>query len=56
VGSLEPGKYADFVVLENDYLAGADADIKNNKVIMTVQADETVYLDAEYQPEVKESR
>jgi hypothetical protein len=56
VGSLEPGKYADFVVLENDYLSGADADIKNNKVIMTVQADETVYLDAEYQPEVKESR
>jgi hypothetical protein len=56
VGSLEPGKYADFVVLENDYLSGADADIKNNKVIMTVQADETVYLDDEYQPEVNESR
>lgn len=56
VGSLEPGKYADFIVLENDYLAGPDADIKNNKVIMTVQADETVYRDDEYEPEVRESR
>jgi hypothetical protein len=56
VGSLEPGKFADFVVVENDYLSGADADIKNNKVIMTVQADDTVYLDDEYRPEVRESR
>lgn len=55
VGSLEPGKYADFVVLEKDYLSGPDAEIKNNKVIMTVQADETVYKDDNYQPEVKES-
>ncbi len=56
VGSLEPGKYADFVVLENDYLAGPDTEIKNNKVIMTVQAGETVYLDDAYEPEVRESR
>ena len=56
VGSLEPGKYADFIVVENDYLSGPDAEIKNNKVIMTVQADKTVYQDDEYQPEVRESR
>jgi predicted amidohydrolase YtcJ len=54
VGSLEPGKYADFVVVENDYLSGPDSEIKNNKVIMTVQADETVYKDDEYQPAVRE--
>lgn len=56
VGSLEPGKYADFVVVENDYLSGPDAEIKNNKVIMTVQADETVYKDDDYQPEIREAR
>ncbi len=56
VGSLEPGKYADFIVVENDYLSGPDAEIKNNKVIMTVQGGETVYQDGEYQPEVRESR
>ncbi len=56
VGSLEPGKYADFIVVEKDYLSGPDAEIKNNKVIMTVQAGETVYQDDEYQPAVRGSR
>lgn len=53
VGSLEPGKYADFVVVENDYLSGPDSEIKNNKVIMTVQAGETVYQDDAYKPGVQ---
>ncbi len=56
VGSLEPGKYADFVVLESDYLSGPDSDIKHNRVIMTVQADEVVYQDGSYSPEVREAR
>lgn len=56
VGSLEPGKYADFVVVENDYFSGPDTEIRNNKVIMTVQAGETVYQDDQYQPGVRESR
>jgi hypothetical protein len=56
VGSLEPGKYADFVVVENDYLSGPDSEIKNNKVIMTVQADETVYKDDAYNPDVQGTR
>ena len=34
-GSLEPGKYADFVVLDKDYLSGPDEEIHNNKVTMT---------------------
>ncbi|MFQ5982347.1 MAG: amidohydrolase family protein [Woeseiaceae bacterium] len=54
VGSLEPGKYADFIVVENDYLSGPDAEIKNNKVIMTVQAGQTVYQDDAFQPDVRE--
>lgn len=53
VGSLEPGKYADFIVVENDYLSGPDSDIKHNKVIMTVQADEVVYKDDAYTPGVR---
>lgn len=56
VGSLEPGKYADFIVVDKDYLSGPDAEIKNNKVIMTVQADETVYQDEAYKPIVKQTR
>jgi hypothetical protein len=43
-------------VVENDYLSGPDSEIKNNKVIMTVQADETVYQDDAYKPEVTEAR
>ena len=55
VGSLEVGKYADFVVLDKDYLSGPDAEIKNNKVIMTVQADEIVYKDDAYVPGMKQA-
>lgn len=56
VGSLEPGKYADFLVLEKDYLSGPDAEIKHNKVLMTVQADEIVYRDEGYAPETRGAR
>lgn len=55
VGSLEPGKYADFIVVEDDYLSGPDTEIRNNKIIMTVQADEVVYKDDTYQPAVRET-
>jgi hypothetical protein len=51
VGSLEPGKFADFVVIENDYLSGPDTQIKDNKVIMTVLAGAPVYKDDSYEPE-----
>jgi len=53
VGSLETGKYADFIVVEKDYLSGPDAEVKDNKVIMTVLAGEPVYKDENYQPEVR---
>ena len=53
VGSLETGKYADFIVVEKDYLSGPDTEIKDNKVIMTVLAGETVYQDADYKPTVR---
>jgi hypothetical protein len=43
LGSLEPGKQADFVVLDRDVLAGAPEAILGAKVLRTVVAGETVY-------------
>jgi predicted amidohydrolase YtcJ len=48
VGSIEVGKYADFIVIDRDFLSGLDPEIRNNKVIMTVLAGDTVYQDPEY--------
>ena len=53
VGSLEPGKYADFIVVEKDYLSGPDSEVKDNKVIMTVLAGETEYQDPDFEPEAR---
>jgi predicted amidohydrolase YtcJ len=54
VGSLEVGKYADFIVADKPYLSGPDTEIRNNKVVMTVQAGKTVYQDPEYKPIVRQ--
>ncbi len=53
IGSLEVGKFADFIVSDRPYLSGPDLEIRDNKVVMTVQAGETVYQDPEYTPTVK---
>lgn len=53
VGSLEIGKYADFIVTERPFLSGADREIRDNKVIMTVLAGERVYRDPAYNPVVR---
>ena len=45
IGSLEPGKFADFAVLLNNWLEGPDSDLGVNKVVMTVVGDEVVYKD-----------
>jgi len=45
-GSLEPGKYADFIVLDKPYLTGPDTEIHNNKVTMTFINGELVWQDA----------
>ena len=46
IGSLEPGKFADFAVLLNNWLEGPDSELGINKVIMTVVGDEVIYEDA----------
>jgi predicted amidohydrolase YtcJ len=49
-GSLEPGRFADFAVLDRDYFSVPAMEIPNNKVIMTVVGDKIIYTDPEYEP------
>ncbi len=42
-GSLEPGKYADFAVLDRDILTCSDDELRETRVLETVLAGETVY-------------
>ena len=44
LGSLEPGKLADFVVLDQDVFSVARDDIPDVKVLMTVIGGDTVHL------------
>ncbi len=43
-GSLEPGKWADFVILDRDLISAPDSDLPNSKVISTFVAGEPVYM------------
>jgi len=49
-GSLEPGKWADFAVLDQDYFSVPADQLLDNKVIMTVVGDLIVYQDPDWQP------
>ena len=44
LGTLERGKYADFIVLDRDYLTIPEDDIPNTKVLMTVVGGKTMHL------------
>ena len=44
MGTLEPGKFADFVVLDRDFLTVPETEIPNIKVLMTVVGGKTVHL------------
>ena len=44
MGSLEPGKFADFIVIDRDFLTIPDDDIPNTRVLMTVVGGKTVHL------------
>ena len=44
LGSLEPGKFADFIVLDRDYLTIPENDIENIRVSMTVVGGKPVHL------------
>ena len=45
LGSIEPGKLADIVVLSDDYLAIEDEALKNLKSVLTLIGGEIVYSD-----------
>ena len=44
LGSLEPDKYADFIVLDQDYLTIPEDDIPSIRVLMTVVGGKTMHL------------
>ena len=50
VGSLEVGKAADFIVADKPYLDGANTNIRDNKVVMTVLANQVTYQDPGFKP------
>ena len=43
LGSLEPGKYADLVVLDRDYMTIPAEDIAHLKPVLTMVNGEVVY-------------
>ena len=46
LGSIEPGKYADLVVLNGDYLAVPDEELDRLQPVMTVVGGEVVFEDS----------
>ncbi|NJN27363.1 MAG: amidohydrolase [Cyclobacteriaceae bacterium] len=50
-GSLEPGKYADFVLFDQDFMQIEEDNIPATKVLMTVVNGEVVYTDPTYSSE-----
>ncbi len=45
VGTLEPGKFADFAVLERDFFTVPVEEVLNMKVVMTGLSGKIVYRD-----------
>jgi predicted amidohydrolase YtcJ len=45
IGSLEVGKFADFAVIENNYLEQPESELENNKTLITVVGGMVIYQD-----------
>jgi predicted amidohydrolase YtcJ len=48
LGSLEPGKHADLIVLSGDYFSVPEDDIRGLRSVLTVVGGRIAYADAEY--------
>ncbi|MGY8815572.1 MAG: amidohydrolase family protein [Gammaproteobacteria bacterium] len=51
-GTLEPGKVADFVVMDKDFFTVPREEITDNKVVLTVVGDLIIYQDPQWQPAI----
>ena len=47
IGSLEVGKFADFAIIENNYLEQPESELENNKNLITIVGGMVVYKDPE---------
>ena len=54
IGTLEPGKYADFVVFNKDYFTVPEGDIGSVFPLMTVLGGKTIVLRDEFAKEIGE--
>ena len=52
MGTLDPGKLADYIILDRDYFTIPEADIPNIKVLMTAVGGKVIHLTADYAKEV----
>ena len=50
LGSIEVGKLADLVVLNNDYLSVSEEEIKGISSVLTIVGGNVVYADEEFLP------
>ena len=48
LGSIEVGKYADFTVLDRDYLTIPDEEIRKIRILLTILGGKIVYTEPEY--------
>ena len=48
LGSIEVGKYADFVLLDRDYLTVSDAEFRKIDILMTILGGKIVYTEPQY--------